>query len=88
MKNHKEAFFRTNPSVLTRIKQYAEENPAKHVITKVQQDAGGVSNVTSVSDIPRNRKQVYNQASKIENKKENAFVLGVQDHKKQPILPN
>ena len=68
VKHHKEAFFRTKPSVLTRIKQYAEENPAKHVITKVQQDAGGVSNVKSVSDIPRNRKQVYNQASKIENR--------------------
>lgn len=68
VKHHKEAFFRTKPSVLPRIKQYAEENPAKHVITKVQQDAGGVSNVKSVSNIPRNRKQVYNQASKIENR--------------------
>ena len=31
------------------IKQYAKENPAKHVITKVQQNSGGVSDVTSVS---------------------------------------
>ena len=68
VKHHKEAFFQTKPSVLTRIKQYAEENPAKHVTTKVEQDAGGVSDVTSVSNIPCNRKQVYNQASKIENR--------------------
>ena len=68
VKHHKEAFFRTKPSVLRRIRQYAEENPAKHVITKVQQDAGGVSDVTSVSKIKRNRKQVYNQASNIENR--------------------
>ena len=68
MKHHKEAFSRTKPSVLTKIKQYAEENPTKHLIRKVQQDAGGVSDVTSLSNIPRNRKQVYNQASKIENR--------------------
>ena len=32
VKHHTEAFFRTKPSVLTRIKQYAEENPARHLI--------------------------------------------------------
>ena len=57
VKHHKEAFFQTKPSVLTRIKQYAEENPAKHVITKVEQDAGGVlmSHLCPTSHVTENK---------------------------------
>ena len=67
-KRHKEGYIRTKPSVLSKMKMYAEERAPKHVITKVQSEAGGVRNAPSVSDIPRNRKQVYNLASKIPNR--------------------
>ena len=45
VKHHKEGYLRTKPSVLSKIKQYAEEKSAKHVTTKVQEEAGGVCNV-------------------------------------------
>lgn len=67
-KVREEGYIRTKPSVISKIKLYAKETAPKHVVTKVQSEAGGVCNFQSVSDIPRNRKQVYNQASKIPNR--------------------
>ena len=59
--NSTECYIRTKPSVISKIKQYVVGNSPKHVVSKVQADAGGVVHFKSAIDIPRNIKQVNNQ---------------------------
>ena len=57
--------FRTKPSVLANIKKLGTTNRPKQVISKLRDAVGGVTSVSSPSDIARDRQQVYNQLKKV-----------------------
>ena len=60
---------RTKPSVLERMREMGNKSSAKQIINKIQKEAGGVISISSPSDIPRDRQQVYNQLRKVEGRK-------------------
>ena len=65
-----EPYYRTKPSVLRKAKAaaHASETP-KHIVCAIEQEAGGVLNVSSPADIMRNREQVYNACRNVEGRK-------------------
>ena len=65
-----EPHVRTKPSVLEGIRQMGQKSSAKQIITEIEKKAGGVFSVVSLSDIPRDRQQVYNQLRRVDGRKE------------------
>ena len=65
-----EPYYRTKPSVLWKVKATAQasETP-KHIVSAIEQEAGGVLNVSSLADIMYNREQVYNAGRNVEGQK-------------------
>ena len=60
---------RTKPSVLERMREMGSKSSAKQIINNIQNELGGVVSISSPSDIPRDRQQVYNQLRKVEGRK-------------------
>ena len=65
-----EPYYRTKADVLWKAKAAAQtsETP-KHIVGAIEQEAGGVLNVSSPEDIIRNREQVYNACWNVEGRK-------------------
>lgn len=65
-----EPYYSTKPSVLRKAKAAAQasETP-KHIVIAIEQEAGGVVNVSSPADIIRKREQVYNACRNVEGRK-------------------
>ena len=56
------SFQRTQKSTLTQIKEMPY-NP-KSVVATLHEEAGGMLNARSASELPRNRRQVYNNITR------------------------
>ena len=67
-KKLKEPYFRTRPSVLDQVRHLGKHHPAKAIISLIQEEAGGAVEIDSPSDIPRDRRQVYNALQKVPGK--------------------
>lgn len=67
-KKTKEAYFRTKPSVLAKIREIGQKGSAKEIITEIENEVGDVESVSSPSYLPRDRKQVYSQLRKVEGR--------------------
>lgn len=55
---NKDPFVRTKPSVLNAIHIHGKNVKPKHIINKIEEDAGGAIASNSLSDVVRNRRQV------------------------------
>lgn len=62
---------RTKSSVLERMREMGSKSSAKQIINNIQNELGGVVSISSPSDIPRDRQQVYYQLRKVEGRKKN-----------------
>ncbi|KAJ7389396.1 hypothetical protein OS493_031926 [Desmophyllum pertusum] len=60
---------RTKPSVLWRMREMGSKSSAKQIINNIHREVGGVVSISSPSDIPKDRQQVYNQLRKVEGRK-------------------
>ena len=67
-KKAKEEHYRTKVSVIEKIKHLGERRSPKDVILQMQNDIGGVLSLETPSDLPRDRRQVYNALSKVPRK--------------------
>lgn len=67
-KKSKETYMRTKPSVLSKIKQLGSYMRPKEIVTAIENEAGGPIELSSPSDIPRNRMQVCNKLRQIPNR--------------------
>ena len=57
----KESYYRTKPSVLSKIRDMGrQQKRPKEIVEDIQSEAGGAIGVNSPSEIPRDRRQVYN----------------------------
>ena len=60
-----EPHVRTKPSLLNRMRSMGSNHSLKHAIQELEKKAGGLSGISSPSEIPRDRQQVYNQFRKV-----------------------
>ena len=67
-KKNKEAYIRTKPSVLHKIKELGQKGSAKEIISEMEKQAGGVTSVSSPSYLPRDCNQVDHQIRKVEGR--------------------
>ena len=67
-------FVRTTPSTLQKLKECSKHLPPRQVVSKVTAEGGGVLNASSIGNIPRNRKQVYNISSKDDTEESDALL--------------
>ena len=58
-------YMRTKKSTLSKIKKELNTSEPRKIMHSVVEDLGGIEKVRSGSDIPRNRKQVYNAVQSI-----------------------
>ena len=58
-------YMRTKKSTISKIKKELNTNEPRKIVHSVIEDLGGIEKVRSGSDIPRNRKQVYNAVQSI-----------------------
>ena len=63
--NSNKSYIRAKKSTLDKIKKELISNEPKKIVHSVIEDLGGIEKVRSGSDIPRNRKQVYNAVQSI-----------------------
>ena len=68
LKKAKESYFRTKPSVLSKIREYGSYMRPKQVVSAIERDAGGLISISSPSDVPRNRMQVHNKVRDMANR--------------------
>ncbi len=64
-KKSNETCVRTKPSVLSKVKQLGSHTRPKEIVTALEKEAGGLIELSSRSDIPRNRMQVCNKLREI-----------------------
>ena len=67
-KGARENYYRTKPSVLSKVKQYGQFMRPKQIIAETEKDAGGVIEALSPCDISRNRMQVCNKLRQVQNR--------------------
>ena len=53
----KSSYVRTLPSTLQKLREVSKYVPPKHAVSEVSRSVGGLSHVSSVSQLPRNRQQ-------------------------------
>lgn len=63
-----EPHIRTKPSVLAKIRGMGTTGSAKHIISKIEKDCGDITADPSLSYLPRDRQQVYNQLKKVDGR--------------------
>ena len=68
-KKRKEPYMRTFQSVMKKIKSIESVSAPKEVISKIQVLAGGAFNLSSTSEVARDRTQVYNALRNISRPK-------------------
>ena len=51
------AYVRTLPSTLQKLREVSQHVPPKHAVSEVSRSVGGLSRVSSVAELPRNRQQ-------------------------------
>ena len=59
-KSNKRSYIRTQHSTLEDIKENLITSTPKAAVKKVYEKAGGITNVHSISEVPRDRRQAYN----------------------------
>ena len=68
-KKRKEPYMRTFPSVMKKIKSIGSVSAPTEVVSKIQVMAGGAFNLSSPSEVARDRTQVYNALRNISRPK-------------------
>ena len=87
-KKRKEPYMRTFPSLMKKIKSIGSVSAPKEVVSKVQVIAGGAFNLSSDSEVARNRTQVYNALRNISRPKSRntRYPKSTDYHKLQMLL--
>ena len=75
----KDVFTRTRLTVRSRMAQVGKNVSPKKVLTIVTNEYGGIFNAKSHVDVPRNRKQFYNQSKHIK-KNILAYIILIPNH--------
>ena len=68
LKRSKETYYRTKPSVLEKMSKYGSYLRPKQIVSAIEKEAGGSFHFGSPSDIPRDRRQVFNKVRHLENR--------------------
>ena len=67
-KKQSDPHYKTKPSIIEKIKTLGKVMTPKEIVANIQSDAGGAIGLQSPSDIPRDRRQVYNALQKVPGK--------------------
>ena len=88
-KKRKEPYMRTFPSVMKKIKSIGSVSAPKEVVSKIQVMAGGAFNLSSASEVARDKTEVYNALRNISRpKSRNTGHPKSTDHHKLQMLPS
>ena len=87
-KKRKEPYMRTFPSLMKKIKSIGSVSAPKEVVSKVQVMAGGAFNLSSASEVARDRTLVYNALRNISRPKSRntGYPKNTDYHKLQMLL--
>lgn len=67
-KKKSEPYIRTKPSVLDHSRRIGKKGNTKNIINQIESMAGDIMCISSPSDLPRHRQQIYNVLRKVEGR--------------------